>query len=90
MQKDTLYALHLTFSELRELIDAERQHSQRLISEESDTTIADRVQKKATLLLEFSRQKYAVSRAKEHAAKLRKDYELFTFGSDPVDPDSEI
>ena len=82
---DNLYALHLSFAELKELIEAEKQHSERLKSEGSDSTLADRIQKKATLLSAFSRQRYAVKRAKEHAAQLRKDYEVFTFGSDQID-----
>ena len=83
---DNLYALHLSFSELKELIDAEKLHTERLRSDGSDTNLAERVQKKATLLLAFTRQKYAVNQAKAHAAQLRKDYELYTFGSDhPVD-----
>ena len=76
-----MYALHLTFSELRELVDAESQHSQRLKAANSDAALADRVQKKAALLMEFSRQKYVVNRAKEHAAKIRNEYETFTFGT---------
>ena len=83
MQKShKLYALHLSFSELKELIEAEKQHSDMLKSRESDTTIADRVQKKATLLLAFTRQRYALCRAKESAAKLRMEYEDYTFSDD--------
>lgn len=83
---DNLYALHLSFPELKELIEAERQHSEKLRSDGSDPTLAERIMKKATLLSAFTRQRYAVKRAKEHAAMLRKDYELYTFGSDhPVD-----
>lgn len=89
MTKDTLYALHLTFSELRELVDAESLHSERIKAAQGDTTLADRVQKKAALLIAFSRQKFAVSRAKEHAAKLRKDYETFTFGTESPDIEPE-
>lgn len=86
MTKDTLYALHLTFSELREIFDAE---TERLKAAQGDKTLADRVQKKAALLMAFSRQKFAVSRAKEHAAKLRKDYETFTFGTESPDIEPE-
>lgn len=89
MTNDTLHALHLTFSELRELIDAENLHSERLKATQGDATLADRVQKKAALLLDFSRQKFAVSRAKAHAAKLRKDYETFTFGTESPDTEPE-
>ena len=82
MTKDTLYALHLTFSELRELVDAEKLHSEKLKSSGADSSIADRVQKKGFLLMEFSRQKYAVIRAKEQVSKIRQEYEIYTFGAD--------
>lgn len=80
MQKSRkLYALHLSFPELREIMEAERQHSERLRAQGADTTVADRVQKKAALLLEFTKQRFAVSRAKETAARFRKAYEDYTF-----------
>ena len=84
MSKETLYALNVSVSEMREILAAERSHVSQLRSEPDPHSLdqAERIIQKTALLLDFAKQKSAICKAKESAARIRKEYEIFTFGSE--------